>query len=64
MHPELTGSSLGNCQMAEPCSFFNCLDTTLLEVLKMIVHFFELAGRVALPIRNLAEDAKWIPRTV
>jgi hypothetical protein len=44
--------------MAEQCSFFNCLNTTLLEVFKVIVHFFELLGGVTLPIRNLADDAK------
>ena len=43
---------------AEPCSLFNCLNTTLLEVLKVIVHFFELVGGVTPPIRNLADDAK------
>lgn len=53
-----------NCQMAEPCSFFDCLNTTLLEVLKVIMHFLELVGGVTLPIRNLADDANWIPRTV
>ena len=39
------------------CSFFNCLNTPLLEVLEVIVHFFELVGGVTLPIRNLADDA-------
>jgi hypothetical protein len=34
-----------NRQIAEPCSFFNCLNTTLPEVLKVIVHFFDLVGR-------------------
>ena len=46
------------------CSFLNCLNTTLLEILKVIVHFFELVGGVTLPIRNLADDAKWISRTI
>ncbi len=47
-----------------PCSFFNCLDTTLLEALEVIVHFLEPLLGVTLPIRNLADDAKWIPGTV
>jgi len=50
--------------MAEPCSFFNCLNATLLEVLKVIAHFFEPVGGVTLPIRNLADDANCIPGTV
>jgi hypothetical protein len=50
--------------MADSCSFFNGLDTTLLEILKVIVHFLELVGRVTFPIRDLADDAKWIPGTV
>ena len=29
----------------EPCSFFNCLNATLLEVLEVIEHFFEPFGR-------------------
>jgi hypothetical protein len=45
-------------------SFFNCLDTTLLEVLEVIVHFLEPVGRMTFPIGNLADDAKWIPGTV
>jgi hypothetical protein len=48
----------------KPCSFLNCLDTTLPEVLEVVVHFLELGGGVAGPIRNLADDAKWIPGTV
>jgi hypothetical protein len=45
-------------------SFFNCFNTTLLQVLKMIEHFFELVRRVSLPLRNLSDDANWIPGTV
>jgi len=47
-----------------PCSFFNCLNTTLLEVLEVVVHFFEPVGGVTLLICNLADDAKWIPGTI
>lgn len=45
-------------------SFFDGLDTTLLEVLEVIVHFLELFGGVTLPLRNLADDAEWAPGTV
>jgi len=38
----------------KPRSFFNGLDTALLQVLKVIAHFFEPVGRETLPIRNFA----------
>lgn len=53
-----------NYRVAEPRSFFNCLNATSFEVLKMIAHFLELVGRVTLPFRNLADDANRITGTV
>src|SRR5688572_3374435 len=46
------------------CSILDCLNTELLKFLKVILHCFELVGRMPLPIRHLTADPKWIPRTV
>jgi len=58
------GDCQGTVRWLEPYSLFNCLNATLLEVLKVIVHFFELVGRMTFPIGNLSDDAKCTPRTV
>ena len=53
-----------SCLVAEPQSFFNRLDTQLLEALEVIAHFLEPVGGVTNPVPNLADDAKWIPRAI
>jgi len=46
------------------CSLFDGIDTLLLELLEVIVHFLEPLGGVTLPLRHLADDAKWMPRPI
>ncbi len=50
--------------MGYPWSFFDRLHTMLPEVLEVSVHFLEPLRGVALPISNLADDAKWIAGAV
>ena len=45
-------------------SVLDCLDTKLLQSLKVVLHGFELLVRVTFPIRDFANDPKRIPGAV
>jgi hypothetical protein len=50
--------------MDEPDSVLDCLNAKSPKLLKVVLHGFELFGRVPLPIRDLTRDPERIPGAV
>ena len=61
---KIAGRVNQSARPAVPHSVFNRLDAQSLEFLEVILHRFQLFGRMTLPVRDLARHAKRSTRAV